>query len=278
MTYTVYALFDVRELDCIRYIGFSKDPETRFKHHLYEALKTSAKSHRLNWIRKVVAEGSSIIWKPITVVATADDAAVCERGCIAEYLRVGHPLVNGTEGGEGVQGFGGKLTEEALERRNATMNSPEYLTKRGEQSSDYWSDESAREHQREKMEAWWASPESDNLRKVTSERSKIQMADPEYRAKLHSEEARKKMSDFMTGRPHPHTPEWNARISEALTGLKKPGWTPEVRARHMAAFDLCREKMSASASARTDRKRRAMTPEERDRMILRMNEPDAVAK
>ncbi len=38
------------------------------------------------------------------------------------------------------------------------------------------------------------------------------------------------------------------------------------------------EKMRASALARTDRKRRAMTPEEVERMTLRMNEPEVVAK
>lgn len=253
MTYTIYGLFDVRELDHVRYIGFTQDTESRFRQHLYDASVSTGKNYRLNWIRKVLREGSTIILKSIEIVTVDVDAAQLEMCYIKEYLRAGHKLTNGTKGGEGVNGYGGVLLPEAMARRVTTQNTPENLAKRSVQSSEYWADEEAREQQRVAMEAWWSSPESESLRKITSERSKEQMKDPEYRAKLHSETARQKMSDFMRGRKHPHTPEWNAKIAAAQRGQKRKPWTPEQRANHMRGMN--HEKMSASAKARRPREK-----------------------
>lgn len=245
MSYTVYALFDARESDVVRYIGFSRNFEKRFVAHLDEARKSLAKSHRLNWLRKV---GCRVCVRPLVIVASAEEAAVLEIKAILSYRAANHPLVNGTEGGEGIQGFGGRLSEEALNRRNISLNNPEYLAKRSGQSTEYWASEETREQQRQAMQSHWSGAEGETHRQANIEANKrIQTG------LKRSPEAREKMRQAKLGKPQmPRTKEWAAKISAAQKGIKRGPRTPEQQARHTAAMQNpeTRAKMSAAAKAR----------------------------
>jgi hypothetical protein len=244
MPYTVYALFDEREPDAVRYVGFSVDPEKRFYSHLGEAQRSQQRSHRLNWIRKVSADGPFVHWRTLLVVETADAAALAEIASIKAHLDAGHQLTNGTEGGEGVQGFGGVLSPEALARRTAAMATPAYLARRSEQSTEYWASEGKREYQRLAMEAFWQSPEGQAQRaRNSATNTRIQTG------QKRSPEAREKMRLAKLGKPGtPRTDEWKAKIAAAQKGKPRRPWTDKERVRHMAGMN--REKMSASAKAR----------------------------
>lgn len=245
LTYTVYALFDEREPTVIRYVGFSRYAEKRVNGHLDEARRSSGGSHRLNWIRKVIREGSSVGWRVLETFDIAEAAAIAEIKYIKEFLATGHPLVNGTEGGDGVQGYGGQLAPEALARRNETMNSPEYLIKRSRLSIEYWSDEEKRKQQSEAMLEHFATPEGDAQREVIVETNKLVQT-----GLKRSDEAKEKMRQAKLGKPHARqrTPEWNLKIALAQIGKKRRPWTEEERARHKAGQN--HEKMSVSAKAR----------------------------
>jgi hypothetical protein len=184
----------------------------------------------LHWIRQVLAGGGAVIMRPLVIVGSAIDAAATEAALIRSYRDHGHPLVNGTEGGEGVQGFGGRLSDEALARRNAAMQTPEYRTKRSEQSAAYWSDPSAREHQREAMRAFHQSEAGQALKQVVVETNKRVQT-----GRTRSAETRAKMAAAKLGKPHARerTPEWNAKI--AASNRKPHNVTPEGKARHAAA-------------------------------------------
>ncbi len=239
--YTVYALFDEREPSAVRYIGFSQDAERRLGAHIDEAKRSFARSHRLNWLRKATG---FVRMQRLVVVATADEAAILEIAVIASYRRAGHRLVNGTEGGEGVQGFGGVLSAEALARQNASLNSPEYLARRSEQSADYWANEENREHQKQAMVDHWSSPEGVEHRQRNVDANKRV-----HTGSKKSPEARERMRLVKLGKPQmPRTEEWKEKIRVAQAGKKRRPWTEEERARHMAGTN--REKMSASAKAR----------------------------
>lgn len=254
MTYTIYALFDELEPGTIRYIGFSRDPVARHRQHLAEAVKSRAKSHRLAWIRKVLTEGRRVMWRELATATTADEAAALEIACIRQACAAPHRLVNGTEGGEGVQGFGGVLAPEALARRNASLNAPDYLERRSETSKAYWSDDDHREQHSRAMTEFWASPEGRALQAKNSAFTRQQLKDPNYTGGPRTPEARVKMSAAKLGKPHARTrtPEWNAKIAAAQKGRKKGPKTPEQRAAHAAAMNNpeTRERMRLSALAR----------------------------
>lgn len=254
MTYTVYALSDERTPDVARYIGFSRNPEARLRAHIAEAQRSNQKSHRLHWLKKLASEGARPIWRALFQTNNADEAAQLEIETIRQLRESGVYLVNDTSGGEGVQGFGGVLSEEALARRTATMNSPEYLAQRSELSATYWSSQEAREHQRQAMVDSWAQPEAVARRERQRALVKAQLADPNYKGASRTAEARAKLRAAKLGKPHPRqrTPEWNAKISAAQKGIPRGPYSPERRAAHIARMNdpETRAKLRAAAHER----------------------------
>lgn len=248
MTYTLYVLFDKREVSRVRYVGFTRDLLKRFYRHLGEAEHSSAKSHRLNWLRKVLNEGSAVGIRALAIVGTAEEAAELEIKAIASYRQTGHPLTNGTEGGEGVQGFGGILTADAVERKIASLNTPEYLELRRLQSSIYWASLETREQQRQVMNAHWSSERAEEHRRIIVETNKrIQTG------RKRSPEAREKMRLAKLGKPGvPRTEEWKRKLSESNKGVKHRPMTEEQKNKHSEAMKNpeTRRKMSESAKAR----------------------------
>ncbi len=244
MPYTIYALFDEREPSAIRYVGFSRQPESRYQGHLGEAKHSKARSHRVNWMRKVLREGARVLWRTLATTETADEAAALEILTIQRCLNDGHCLVNGTEGGEGVQGFGGVLSEEAQARRNAALQTPEYKAQRSADSSRYWSVGETRAQQAEKMRAFWSTPDGEATKRQVADKTRVKQTGRKYTA-----ESREKMRQAKLGKPQmPRTEEWKAKIAAAQKGKTRRPWTDEERVRHMASMN--RAKMSASAKAR----------------------------
>jgi hypothetical protein len=252
MTYTVYALVDEREPEIVRYIGFSKDPSNRLKAHLSGVRHSKGHSHKLGWMRKVLSDQARILWRTLTVVDSDTAAAQAEIAAIRDHLEMGHPLTNGTEGGEGADGWGGVLTPEARAKSVAFQRTKENRAARAETSSRYWSTEETRDHQREQMEAFWRSPEGEALRVQNSEFTKAQVQDPSYLGGPRTPEARAKMRAAKLGKPGvPRTAEWRAKLSASQKGKTRRPWTDEERARHAAAVTPeTRAKMAASAKAR----------------------------
>lgn len=259
MPFTIYALFDEREPEAVRYIGFSRSVERRLKSHLYAA-QHDERSHKASWIRSVLAAGARVLWRTLSVVDTAEAAAQTEIAAVADHLARGCRLTNGTSGGEGVQGFGGVLAPEAAARKAESMRTPEYRELRSEHSRRYWSSQESRDEHRVKMEAFWASPEGEAAKKANSEFTKAQLANPDYKGGPRTPESREKMRQAKLGKPGPpRTEEWKAKISAAQKGKTRRPWTAEERERHMAARARpeVRAKMSASAKARKDRRGRS---------------------
>jgi group I intron endonuclease len=99
----IYRLLDPLRENAVRYIGQSQDPERRLYEHLVRA-RCGDRNHRSTWLRKVLAAGLQPILE-IVEEATVDTWAERERYWIAHYRALGCPLVNHTDGGEGVLGL-----------------------------------------------------------------------------------------------------------------------------------------------------------------------------
>lgn len=100
MPETIYAL---RGDDGIsRYIGkTSKTLEHRLKKHIRDA-RYGCRGHRNNWIRSLLRRG---VVPSILPIETGVDGSEIERKWISELRRMNWPLVNSTDGGEGVSGL-----------------------------------------------------------------------------------------------------------------------------------------------------------------------------
>jgi hypothetical protein len=231
MTYIIYGLFDPRQVHAIRYIGFTARVDSRLKSHISEAKKSHRNTHKLNWIRSLLAEGVSPVWKQLDSVDNLREAAKREIELIRQYLDSGAALTNGTKGGDG-----------------SVLWTPLMSQTRSEISTAYWSSEEAREQQKQAMNSHWSGVQSEEHRQIIVDTNKrIQTG------RKRSEETKEKMRQAKLGKPQmPRTKEWAAKISAAQKGIKRGPRTPEQQARHTASMQNpeTRAKMSAAAKAR----------------------------
>lgn len=117
---TIYTLSDPRTGQ-VRYVGKTgQELQRRLRGHIEKSRNLKNKWHVACWIRNLTSEGLSPIIETIRVV---EDQYIDETEvfCIAEYLRLGCDLTNGTKGGDGgVTSMGRPHTAEAIRKREIT--------------------------------------------------------------------------------------------------------------------------------------------------------------
>lgn len=126
----IYGLVDP-ETTAIRYIGKSIHPEERLRNHINEKYPC----HRRNWIDSLKRKGlePELIYLVKLEGESANDWQSWEKMYIAMARRDGWPLVNETEGGDGVPVIG----DAAIRRSTAWIgrkHKPESLIKIGNAS------------------------------------------------------------------------------------------------------------------------------------------------
>lgn len=101
----LYALIDPRD-DRIRYIGKRVGYlNSRLRAHLYEARDTNHHTHKLAWLRQLLALGLEPRIQVIALFPPSDttDLNALERTWIAYLRSIGCALTNSTAGGEGME-------------------------------------------------------------------------------------------------------------------------------------------------------------------------------
>lgn len=195
----IYALTDPTT-DEVRYIGKSASGLQRPRSHKHPSLLRATTAKNL-WIRKLLSEGRMYgirVLETLSSDASEADAARAERKWIAEGRRLGWPLTNVTDGGDGTAGF--HHTEEAKRRIGAA-----HLGR-------------------------YVSPET---RKRMSAAGRTKVFTPEHRERIaqanigrkHSEEWRARQSKGLIGNTNnlgkKRTPETRAKQAEA----RRRWWT-----------------------------------------------------
>lgn len=99
----IYALCDPTT-KAIRYIGKSKNPQSRLYYHLQDVTDKKVHSHKKYWLRSVLDAGEKPLLK-ILEVTDSESWANCERKWIAWAKEQGCNLTNGTDGGDGGHSF-----------------------------------------------------------------------------------------------------------------------------------------------------------------------------
>ena len=98
-TWFVYGLVDPNKW-VVRYVGWTFNPLSRLASHIRSAKKT--RSHKAHWLRTLASKNQ----KPVLIILEIGitDWQAAERKWIAHYRRIGVPLTNGTDGGDGTPG------------------------------------------------------------------------------------------------------------------------------------------------------------------------------
>ena len=108
MSHYIYALTDSE--NNIRYIGRAMNPRKRYNVHMCRSKSNFAKTHKENWIRKMLSSGRLPIMKILRKVDGLEKAKILERVIIKFFKEKGYNLTNSTSGGDGSLGL--KHTEE----------------------------------------------------------------------------------------------------------------------------------------------------------------------
>jgi len=120
----IYVLRDPRTFD-VRYVGFSKDPESRLLSHLAESIQGD-RSHKCNWIRSLLR----LDLKPVLGIVESGvglEWECRERHWIQQFRYLGENLTNATLGGDGAFGMSDETRAKIAESRRGPQGprSPE---------------------------------------------------------------------------------------------------------------------------------------------------------
>jgi group I intron endonuclease len=217
------------------YIGItSRTAEERFKDHVANAGRKSPDGLLIRAIRKYGAD--RMVVETLAVSDDWDALCAMEQEAIAIFGTRAPRGMNATDGGDGVLGYDPPA---------------EVRSKVGAASRRVWQDKGYREKQSDDFKRRWADPE---FRAMMVAKLALRFDDPEYREKLrkrqatagfagrlHSAEARRKMSLSRKGNKNAlglrHSAETVARIAE-----KNRNPSPETRARKSASAKIGWEK------------------------------------
>lgn len=119
----IYALSDP-ETGEVRYIGKTVNPRKRLRCHCVPLVRGRA-SHKEKWIGTLRKRGFRPVMTILEAVADPEQAAAAQVRLIRNYREQGAPLVNGTAGGDGAEGYVHSADSRAKMSRIARGRSPE---------------------------------------------------------------------------------------------------------------------------------------------------------
>lgn len=203
----IYALIDP-ETHEVRYVGKSDNPYKRFLNHLLDKMEL----HKVRWIQLLLGKGLKPEW---TVLEQCDKSIwqERERDWISFGKRIGWPLTNLTDGGDGgsfkgrhhseesrmkisIAGIGRRHTNEAKEKMSISQRGKHYYWsgKQGPMTGRHHSEETKRKiSESEKGKIVW------NKDKKLSEEHRRRLSES-HMGHRHSEETKRKMSMVKIGR------------------------------------------------------------------------------
>lgn len=182
---TIYLLLDPRN-EAVRYVGVTRHSlSTRLNGHMQEALRTANDSHRVRWVRQLIALGLRPKIVAHCSVLPGAQWQLVEIDAVAYFRAAGAKLVNGTVGGDGTTGRVWRPTEEQRKRmsegRVGRIPSEETRARRSATLKKFYEDPDRMAKRQEMARRAARSPKG---RARASAHLKALWANPEWRAKM----------------------------------------------------------------------------------------------
>lgn len=238
-TATIYALFDPREPDRVRYVGKTDASiATRLIQHLQQA-RSGIQSHRCKWIRSLLCLGQQPRIRLIESVSK-ESWQTRERFWIRHFRDSGHPLTNGSAGGDGNDSTSWKAIwarDGIRERQSAALSkyvrSETGRKQRGEAGKRRWSDPLEKARQSARMKSL-----APTIRPALSAATKKSWADPAIRER--------RIAGLRSGKPRkPPRPVTHAYRLAAGERARQRWSDPEFRARALRAMKFANSSAEA---------------------------------
>jgi hypothetical protein len=121
-------IYTLSDSDGIKYLGKSDYPDKRLKIHLKECKKKRTRKEK--WIKNLLDEGKKPILEIIDIVDSSN-WSFFESYWISQLKTWGFCLLNGTDGGEGSNGFKGKKHTEETKNKLKGSSKKGTLTEEG---------------------------------------------------------------------------------------------------------------------------------------------------
>ena len=121
-------IYTLSDSNGIKYLGKSDYPDKRLKIHLKECKKKRTRKEK--WIKNLLDKGETPILEIIDVVDLSD-WSFFESYWISQLRTWGFPILNGTDGGEGSNGFKGKKHTEETKNKLRESSKKGILTDEG---------------------------------------------------------------------------------------------------------------------------------------------------
>jgi group I intron endonuclease len=186
----------------VRYVGKTSSLETRVSRYRHPIAKT----HRDNWLRKMIRENRSITIALIEQ-CNQDNWIEREKYWIQFAKARDWPLTNLTDGGEGPSGYTYVMTEE---RKRAISKAKNLGKKHKESTKKLISSNLMGNKNAKNSKAWLGRKHSEESKRKMSESAKKRVR------QKYSEESRRKMSEAAKRRPkRVCSEETRRRLSEA---------------------------------------------------------------
>ncbi len=216
MNWVIYVLKDPRT-DEVRYVGWTKkSARARLGNHINEVAKYQ-RTHKQRWIASLLGIG---LRPEVEVIESGEGPAWAEAEIrwIAFYRGCGADLVNSTDGGEGVIGWGTPSERSAVAAKREADKKPETKALVSKKARDrmaamtpqQWQDLAKKRLASKTKEEWCAVAKSRDARMSPEERS--QRARNAFAATDKS-----KLPDIAAKRYASHTPEeWSAMAQQRI--------------------------------------------------------------
>jgi len=209
-TLELFEEWAIEHKEWIRYVGKTTNKNGityRLSKHINDANCYRRLSHKDNWVRKVIKQGSVPIIVQIDVAADGVLGSALEKSWIKKLKECGCDLTNATEGGEGTYGY--KHTKESKEK-NRISHLKENLSK-------------------ETLE----KIRNSRLGKKASDETKAKIAKASL-GRTHSEEVKSKIGLARKGKPR--LLEVRTKISNSLKGKMPSKETKEKISKSLLAI------------------------------------------
>jgi hypothetical protein len=245
----IYILFDPREAELVRYVGKTDvSIRTRLAQHLQQA-RSGIQSYRCKWIRSLLCVGQQPRIRLIESVSK-EIWQTRERFWIRYFRDAGHPLTNGSAGGDGNDSASWKaIWDRAGMRERQSVALSRYLQsesgrrQRSETSKRRWSDPAERIRQSERMKSVAVITRA--ARSVAATRS---WTDPAIRER--------RIAGLRSGKPRKTAPPKTAAHRAAAGERSKQRWAdPAFRVRAVHAMKLAHSSHEAHRRSSDAKKR-----------------------